>query len=96
MQADDGAQWLRFRTICCREWGIPPWEFDVAWNLGKIDIGQVHSSVDLAILTAPDPEIIEEYIYPGSIQARAESMQEEQLAQSWAGLVAMKERNIER
>lgn len=90
MTNDDIARLERVRAVCCREWGIPPWDFDAAWEAGYLTITNVERTLDVAIVCSPEPEILEEYLYPGSMEARKEAAEEQRAAQDWAAFVAMK------
>lgn len=92
MKTSDIAYWEKARAICCREWGIPPWQFDSAWENGQLTTVNVQRAIDAAYLFSPHPEALDEWINPGAAETRKQAAEEEKLNQSWLGLLAMRER----
>lgn len=46
----DAARWIRIRAICCRSWGLAPWEFDRAVEEGLVAREDVMAAVGLECL----------------------------------------------
>lgn len=87
---DEIGYWERARAICCQQWGKAPWEFDEAWEAGLLTLTAINRSVQLAVHSAPDPVLVEEYLYPGTLEAAREAAEEKKLASSWDHLMALK------
>lgn len=65
MEYDRLAWWRGARMVCCREWGIPPWEFDAAFKAGRIRVGDVKRAVDMALMESRNPVELMETLRPG-------------------------------
>lgn len=92
MRPDDINYWEKVRALCCAAWGKAPWEFDAAWDAGLITTTNVKRQIDLALVNSPNPEVLEEFLYPGTIEARKEAEAERKFADSWAGLLQLREK----
>lgn len=92
MTNDDIIYFEKARAICCQQWGVPPWEFDQAWADGRITTANLQRSVDVALIMCPHPNIMEEWLAPGTMEARKKAREEAELTRSWVALAAMKEK----
>jgi hypothetical protein len=86
MTNDEILYWERVRAICCQAWGKAPWEWDEARRDGRINTSHVQRTVDLFIVTSPNPQLVEEYLQPGTLAARKEQEEQERIAKSWNNL----------
>lgn len=83
MTNDEIEYWEKIRAVCCAAWGKAPWEFDAAWADGRVTTRNVNRAVDVALIGSPHPEILEEYLWPGTIEGRKEAEKEREAGKNW-------------
>lgn len=58
----DAPLYLRLRTVCCHEWGCPPWEFDAAVEDGRLAIEDIFETLIFAAYTSPSGAVLWKYL----------------------------------